>query len=55
MKNDKLESNEYNEKNHWFVHHFVPNVKHLASQILGIIKGDPDAKAMMEKKRNAGQ
>ena len=54
MKNDKLESNEYNE-NHWFVHHYEPTLKHLAPQILEIFKEHPEAKAIMEKARNAGQ
>ena len=39
----------------WFIHHFEPTVKHLALQILEIFKERPEAKAIMEKARNAGQ
>ena len=53
----KFEFIEYDEAQWtpWFVHHFVPTVEHLAPQILEIFKEHPEAKAIMEKARNAGQ
>ena len=57
MMTGQQESMEYDESQWtpWFVHHFDPTVKHLATQILEIFKNRPEAKAMMEKEQKAGR